>query len=432
MAARRLYLRLHRIVGLAAGACMLALGATGAILAFDNIASGSDPPQGAGAASPSAAAIVRALDAVGATLPGAEIVRIALPQTAGDDFVIVVAEPDASTLTVRSDVATGAVLDIVAPGFIDAVRELHATLFVDRVAGPETGRYVAGAIGCLGAVLTVVGVVLWWTGHRKKAKQLKIYVGGNWKRSVWDLHSVAGIVAALPLFALCVTGAIISFKGFAAPEDQMPAGRIGYATPSAAASSFPAKSAAGLDRLLKAAEAALPGGRITEILVPRRTGEPLRIRKRLPDDPFRRGQSSVALDSRSAAVVQIRDGRNASGDTLADRWLKAVHSGSAGGTAGAILVGLSGAVTGVLVLTGVVLWLNRRKAWRHIAEAARAFLGPPAKVAAARQRTVEERLAALEAAVQQLLAASRDAGPPEATLRASVGEALHRAPFRKA
>jgi uncharacterized iron-regulated membrane protein len=408
MRTRSLLLRQHRVVGLVVGLFLLVLGLTGAILALGGGDDG-EPIKPTDGVAVSAVALVNSINLASATLPGARVARIALPSAAGEPLELSVVEPDFSSTTVLSDVETGEIIDIRAPNFLDFVHDLHATFLLDRLALRETGRYLTGAIGLLGIALVTLGVCLWHIKHRRSGGRFRIYVGGNWKRSVWDIHGVAGIFAAAPLLVLFATGAVIALKGVGPSDLDSFLDRFGKPEARAMARLARPQAPLYIDPLLKGAEAALPGGRITEIQLPLRVGDPVRVRKKFPGDPFRLGQSFVTLDATSAVVLHVSDARNPSfGGAFADKWIKAIHSGRAAGVAGQIILAAAGVVPTLLLLTGTIVWLNRRHTWRHIAQAAHGLFRWPAARRAGPTRAIEERLAAIEAVLQQLLEAQRE------------------------
>jgi uncharacterized iron-regulated membrane protein len=171
--------------------------------------------------------------------------------------------------------------------------DVHITLM-----GGEWGGYVAGIVGLLSTVLCITGVVL-WPGWRKLATGFKIKWNAHIKRLNFDLHKVAGIIAAVFLAMAMFTGFIWNYGAWANP--------LIYALtfspqPAADVSSqaIAGKSPLPITALLAKASAALPSGNITAISLPTESTGVIRVSKQLPNQSV----VSVSLDQFSGEILK--------------------------------------------------------------------------------------------------------------------------------
>lgn len=75
----------------------------------------------------------------------------------------------------------------------------------------HTGEIVSGIAGLAAAALTVTGLVALWPARR--AIGLQFWPGTNQRSSLLSAHRNLGLIAALPLLVLCLTGAAMVFPG---------------------------------------------------------------------------------------------------------------------------------------------------------------------------------------------------------------------------
>ena len=89
---------------------------------------------------------------------------------------------------------------------VSTLIELHASF----LAGP-TGRMVNG-IGAFAVLLSVLtGLIVWWPGIARWRRSLVLRRGVAWRRTVWDLHSAAGIWSAAFVVVFAVSGIYLCY-----------------------------------------------------------------------------------------------------------------------------------------------------------------------------------------------------------------------------
>lgn len=78
----------------------------------------------------------------------------------------------------------------------------------------QTGRKING-IGAIVVILIVfTGLIIWWPGIKRWRRSLKIQTGVNWKRTIWDTHSMLGIWSFVFILVFAFSGVYLSFPDF--------------------------------------------------------------------------------------------------------------------------------------------------------------------------------------------------------------------------
>ena len=116
----------------------------------------------------------------------------------------------------------------------------------------------------------------------------------------------------------------------------------------------------GSDSAMDAANAALPGGRVSIVVLPAPGGDrPVRVRKRLPDEVHPNGLSSAYLHPSSAAVLRLERWDRGGPGLLGYQYLYPLHAGRLAGPAHAVAVGITGSALFLLGASGLWLWWRR-------------------------------------------------------------------------
>jgi uncharacterized iron-regulated membrane protein len=213
MTPRRVILKIHLLIGIAAAAFVILFGATGSVIAWENDIDHWLDPQ------------FFRVQTGPRTLAEADLIRAAEQRFAPARVVHVHIFREANLarmmdMTNRSSVAVnpydGAILGVrIGPSavqkWVGYIHQLHTHLVPD----PRTARRVAvigGQIvefaGALIILLVPTGTLLWW-----RAKRLHIKWSAPWYRIGFDLHQSLGILVAIPLFVLALTGVMIAEGG---------------------------------------------------------------------------------------------------------------------------------------------------------------------------------------------------------------------------
>lgn len=365
-AVRRLWVRLHRWLGLGLGLWFVLLGLTGSWLVFyRGIDEMLDPRLAARAATtpmPAMEAVLQALRAAQPQRPGTW--RIELPRDAGEVITarylrpVETAHTGFAPLLASVDPAT---LQVVAHRFWGDdlstwLYDLHYSLLLG-----EFGTYVVGWGGAVFAVSLLSGLWLWWPAPGHLGSALRVKRGASVVRQVYDWHKWSGLVAVPLLGVLVVTGFALGLQGLV--RDWI--GQVSPLTPvPRVAPTLPGEPRLPVEAAIARGVAIFPGSAVRWIDVPADgTGEPYRLRLRQPGEPGDRFPDTLLwLDAATGDELARRDpARFSAGDTLW-RWMHPLHSGQAFGMTGRVLVCASGALPLLLAVTGFLRWRHKRRA----------------------------------------------------------------------
>jgi uncharacterized iron-regulated membrane protein len=107
------------------------------------------------------------------------------------------------------DPRTGADLGNSVPTgirLVSQLMDLHDNLFAGT-----SGRMVNGLGAFAVFALASTGFVIWWPGIKNWRRSLTLHRGVGWKRTVWDLHSMAGFWSLGFTLVFALSGAYLCF-----------------------------------------------------------------------------------------------------------------------------------------------------------------------------------------------------------------------------
>ena len=240
--------------------------------------------------------------------------------------------------------------------FCSLSRFLH--FFHENLTVPEySGRAIVGWTGVGMLVLALSGIVLWWPRHGA------FLPGMRWRRrprTSTNLHYLAGFWISLPLAFVSATGIYLSFP----PQARSVMSSIAPMTPQGPRG-FPSplrQTAMTADAALGVALKAEPGARASMIALPvAARGEAAEVAA-----PVWRVQIRKDGGENATILVNDRNGETAhpaaqmSGDRAA-QWIRWLHEGSNSGSIWRAIVFLTGVLPAVFAVTGIMMWLRRRR-----------------------------------------------------------------------
>lgn len=348
---------LHRYLGLAVGLMTIIVGLTGSLLVFEQDVDRWMIAQQYGAITPQAVQV--SPESVVKTIQDGrndyKLYRLYLPKTPTSPYIGQLASTDDQGMEVFVNPYTGKIIgERVGETLIGRLLQLHVNL----MAG-ETGVKIVGTVALLLCILTITGLVL-WPGWRKLIAGFKIKWNAHPKRVNFDIHKVAGVIAAAFLFLTAFTGFCWNFYDFAEP--MIYAATFTQKSPDVFSKPILGQSPLSLTKQLSIANATLPGAITKSIYFPfDKPKEVLRIRMKLPQEGSDYGDSNVYLDQYSGQVLRVD---NALKLPLGDRVLNAftsLHYGTFGGLPTRILYVFVGLAPLILFITGLVMWWYRRQ-----------------------------------------------------------------------
>ena len=358
--------RIHLVAGLAAGALLLVLGLSGALLVYaPELELGASPADGPVRGH---MPLERLAEAALAAHPGLRLADIRLDRYGNATWFHLQGERavsgrgPASDVHLMLDAASGRIVREAdrRSGFWPWLRGLHHDLLAGRA-----GRQVNGAAAAVLLLLCLSGLVVWWPGPRLWKQRLRVRAGAGWKRLNWELHSAAGFWACAALAFFAFTGVQFAWPGAVngavrfitqTPEpSRKPTGKVEVNDGAARAP---------IASLLAAARAAVPGAEVRQIKFPKKPGDAVEVRLKTPFDGHMHGHSRVWLHPVNATVLHVDDFRNQPAVNRALAVIGQIHKGhfTDAGWPGAALRFLwipAGLGPGVLFLTGFLMWWNR-------------------------------------------------------------------------
>lgn len=366
---RHTWLVLHRWLGLALGSLFALLGVTGSLLVFyaelDALLNPALRWQPSDGAVQRYEPVLRALQAAHPQRGGSW--RIELPpqgqgmvtarylrpaETEGQAFAPLLATVHPTTLELRANRFWGRFA-------MTWLYDLHYTL----LAGDQ-GRWVVGGLGAALSASLATGLWLWWPSSAQAAAAWRFKRGAGRPRQVYDLHRLAGMYPLLLSMLLALTGVVLAWPEVIEPAIARVSLPLTVAPPRATPAA-PGQAFIGIDAALQRAHERFPEGVPRWVDTPEATSGTYRIRLQQPGEPSERfPRTLVWIDAWRGEVLAVRDARlHGAGDTLL-AWVHPLHNGEAFGLTGRILACAAGLVPLLLMVTGVLRWLDRRRGQR--------------------------------------------------------------------
>lgn len=382
--ARKLWLQLHLYLGLFLGAVLAVAGLTGSLLVFwSDIDDGLNPSLRVVAAHSGGEAAFRPLDnimrAAGAALPpgahsgfayyprdaeSAFQIFYAVPRPAGkpDQYQAFVDPYTAQVTGTRLVLGNG---DFWPRAFMPFVFQLHYSLLSGQV-----GTILVGVVAVFLLLVSVpTGLYLWWPLRGKWLQAVTLKRGASPERLNFDLHKLGGLYTFPVLVAVLVSGVSMNL-----PEQfYWAVERFSPLSPAQRdeITSGPAegRKPIGLDAAAVAEEPLDRQGRIAWMSFPEdETGVYRICRKDVPGLGRFVATRCTLVDQYSGKVLAWIDPETGTAGDLFLQWQGPLHSGQAFGWTGRILVFLTGLACPLLYVTGIIRWLQKRRAKRSRAE----------------------------------------------------------------
>uniref|UniRef100_C5CR94 PepSY-associated TM helix domain protein n=1 Tax=Variovorax paradoxus (strain S110) TaxID=543728 RepID=C5CR94_VARPS len=274
------------------------------------------------------------------------------PRSPGETLWVYVRGPWDGTLYL--DPATGAEQGRRGSheGAYNLLFELHSSLLLE-----DTGKGILAFVALAYLFLLVTGLVLWWPARWPPS--LRISLNRGLLRGLFDLHRTGGAVLGLLIAVSVFTGAYMAWR----PLGGFISAAMGQevvkppAVPKGAATTGPRLP---LDKLVARAQNVFPGQPIGYVQVPARPNRPVRVRFRLADDPHPNGISSVWLHPLTGEVLAVRRWQDLDAGNGAVVVIYPLHTGVLGGPVHQAVTLLLGLALGGLGLSGIWLWWRRR------------------------------------------------------------------------
>lgn len=374
--------QVHWLLGITIGLVLPVIGITGAIMSFeDPIMEALSPgtvdvvPQPLPALTPD-----QLLARFAVQQPGAVPTLLIMTPKAGGAARVTYRMPEQQTGEAsRSylDPYTGSMLGMAnGQAFFSEVRRIHRFLLLgDEKQG--AGKHITAVAAVCLMLFVLSGLYLRWP---RRALDWRAWLKPDLKRRgrslYWSLHAVAGtwfcvIYLIAPLTGLAwaydwyLRGATTLLTGQAPPQEAPSVPSIAAAAGTKPAAPPEAPKLPQLDTAWNTLQAH-EGAGLTSVLIsiPKGSGKPVRMRYLYRDSPNDVAYNLLLVDGNSGAVVKAaRYADQPLGQRIVTAKL-AVHGGSFFGLPGAIVFMLASAALPLFPITGLLLYLGRRRQQR--------------------------------------------------------------------
>ncbi|GAC1325725.1 MAG: PepSY domain-containing protein [Collimonas sp.] len=357
--------KLHRYSGLLLSLFLVMAGLSGAALAFNDDIDAWLNPQFYHLASTGGKQPIDALAArVEHDYPHARLAFFAMEQDANaplqaklrsrkpnGELPVDTVFIDPVTATVVGERNTKAV-SLAPQNLMPFLFRLHRYLLLDK-----PGAIISGSLGLLWVATLLIGFALAWPKHRSGwRKALSVKPGAGSFRLMYDLHRTVGLVAGILLVITAFTGAVMNLPDVARPL----VSSLSALTPPPKGSSAEGKPQINWQQALTAAQATMPLATPARIARDEKHGI-YQVRLRKPDDIQDGGSVRVFIDAADGHVLRSLDPLNGSaGDTFMGVQY-GLHTGQIMGLPGKILVAFLGLLPLLFMITGIAIWLQKRK-----------------------------------------------------------------------
>jgi len=336
-----------------AGAFLLVLGITGAILAFEPELDRLLHPH------------LSRLKPGGRTLSLVDIGEAASKKYGGEPVVAYLpsSSPDVPTEVILSGVVsvnqyTGEVLGLRTRGqtVLGFMRALHV-----RLATGDIGRNILRWSTVLMLISLASGLYLWWPRKRIRIR------GPWWSRLFWsDQHNSFGIFSLVPLLLLTATGIVIGFEDEVSSLLDKMYGTNPVHSSQTPEQSEPSQGSTELtpDQAIAIASAQLPGALPCRLQMPRYGGLYV-VSLTYSDNRIAAERNSISLDPRNGRIVAINQ---SAGLTPRERFMatnEAIHTGNILGMPTRILAALASILLPLQVVSGLLIWIRRTNILRR-------------------------------------------------------------------
>jgi uncharacterized iron-regulated membrane protein len=263
--------------------------------------------------------------------------------------------------------------------WIDITEKFHWSLLLG-VKGVQTN----GFLTFFTIFMLISGIWLWWPSNLKQFKQRITWKRGvNLRRSLYDLHNMMGVYMFPLLMLIAFTGLVICYNGqtdqsirkginnLAGVKEEPRGGRGGgegrgqgrgregaivRGERGGRGDAADSGNQLSIDQMVVKAQEALPNNTLTSIRLPRRPSQPFQATY----DRFELGSAGVSFDSTTGQRLNS-DGSPANpGDTTMNTMFQ-LHYGWFGGNWSKILYCISGFFPLGLFITGLWMWLKKKK-----------------------------------------------------------------------
>ncbi len=368
---RRLWLAIHKYLGLLAGVVLVILGLTGSILVFYTEIDAWLYPELKRVSTPPPETPYRPfpelMTAVRAAIPAdGKLSNMYFPyqtqRELGVEYLKLLGTGREETHNVLIDPYTAKVVGTrrfygtnpFQHSLIGVVWKLHYALLL-----PIYGDIVVGISGLVLMLSVVTDLYLWWPRGARWRQALTINWNAGTTRVLYDLHNTAGYGVSVVLIILFLSGVSMSLTPWFVQAVRIfsPVTEMEHLL----VHPRPGQSSISIEQAVALVEQQYPEGRLRWVHVPSDDTTVYVIGKKDVPGVGWTGTRLLAVDPYSSTIEHVVDAKAGSAGDAFMLWMLPLHSGNAFGLPGRIVVCVTGLLCPVLAITGVYLWLKKRR-----------------------------------------------------------------------
>lgn len=355
--------QLHLWLGLASGLVVLVVALSGSILVFEKEIDEwvnrdfyfSTVPENGGSRLP----LDSLLNNAKKYDPAIRISGMELETAAADRTVLFRGKKGDHTWNLAVNPYTGQVIRSLNYDhrFFTVVLKLHRYL----LAG-EVGKAITGVSCIIFLLLILTGLVLWWPKRRKALKQrMKVKWNAAAKRLNWDLHAVGGFYVHLVIFTIALTGLTWSYKWFNNGIFLLFDGKPMKKNEAPVNTVSQPMAAGYFEQVYQEANRRLPYKGQVNISIPPKDSLSVTVSK----ENYEAGRTNIVdflyFEKGTGALLKERLYKNESAGMKVRRAVYPIHTGNIYGWPTKIIAFISCLVAVSLPITGLRIWLGRKK-----------------------------------------------------------------------
>ena len=250
---------------------------------------------------------------------------------------------------------------------LSLIYELHADFMMGKI-GKEAGEIAFKVVCFFGVFLFISclsGLYLWWprTGNFKKALSIKPHASRE--RYYFDLHKTTGFYSSVLLLILAFTGFAFSYKDYITPLVSVfsPIKKDHLKNPSVKSEVLDSVTPISIAKAVAIADLVFPGAQLRGLNTPDgKEGVYMVAKRQVGEANRKRPRSKVWIDQYSGKVLAVQDPNQFTAGETFMNILWPLHDGQILGLPGRILWCLVGFAPLILYVTGILRWLQKRRA----------------------------------------------------------------------
>jgi uncharacterized iron-regulated membrane protein len=222
-------------------------------------------------------------------------------------------------------------------------------------------------LACFGIAMIVsmvTGLYLWWPRNRNWYAAFTLKRGAQGRRRLLDLHNLFAVYLYVPLLIVALTGVDLTRPDWFDPAVSLVSTARTLETAALARASPPESCEAHTTpgQAVALALARFPSSKFVFIDIPRTEDAPYTLELAPPNNIGPKGQTQLSVDRTCPVILASIDGEVRVAAETFRAAMDPLHSKLMLGALGRVIVFLTGLLLPLSFVTGVLLWLNKRKA----------------------------------------------------------------------